>query len=1415
MLAERVHVHAKRHPTRLAVVSGRDQLTYADLDTRVSRLARCLRERGIGRGALVGIYLDRGVEVIVGLLAALRAGAAYTVIEPSGVVAESAGRLASAAPAIVLTSAAHAAEFSLRVLPTLGPGADGVDAAPPQRPEPAPELDDVAYVLYTSGSTAMPKGVMVSHANLRHYTESLRDALGITEPLHYAHVTTLAADLGNTGLFLALWTGGTLHLVDDLTRRDPAGLLGYLQAERIDVLKTTPSHWAAVSSIVGGPGVARPALRYLLLGGEVLTQTLALRILASGVTGVLINHYGPTEATVGVATYAMRSPADVNALDGFESVPIGTALGSNRLMVQADDGTLQELDAVGELIVAGPSVALGYRVDLESTAAVFGVEDGRRSYRTGDRVRVDARGIIEFLGRADRQVKIGGYRIELPHVEAGLRQLPGVTGAIAFRLERRRPMLVAAVTVADLAFGRDDQRGALAVLLPPYMIPDRIEILAEFPRTANGKTDANAVRRLVEERLAAPETSERNNGDPVLADVRAVWRRYLGHDAFGNDDDFSAIGGSSLDAIQVIGDLQNLGYRVSASVFFGNATPAALAAEMAITADGETDAALHGPAVSGTVLSPAQQWFFAQRFAQPDRWNQAILLDIAPEVRPAELAAAIRDTVERHPMLRTAFRVTPQPERVEVAPSFELTESALPDEDDATTAHIRATAAARQDELRLADGSVFKAHLFRGDRTAHLLLIGHHLCVDAVSWRIMVDDICRGYRARLAGTGPATGPVGVDMGTWAAHLHEHAPDLWADLTAWKGVERSRAAVTAGDDNLERDASAVWWAMSRAETDALTRAAAASGTTAHVALLGAFAHALAVCGGQHEMVIDVESHGRISFDDRIDVSLLVGWLTSTFPVRVDVVADDPRAAVKSAAAALDGVPNLGVAYALHRRPRRAAVCFNHLGAFTLPYDDPLRPRLSRYPIGPVRGPANDRTYDLKLTSRLHDGHLVVEQSYSSRRHSDDEMRRLAGTTRALLLEVSGSSERPARLVIERESTVGLLAQVPRELDLAPPARVRREYGAVLLTGATGFIGAHLLHLLLTRTSGRIYCLVRDAGGQPAAERLRQAYDWYALGPGLDSYADRVTVLAADLTEPDLGLTASQYRRLSREVEAIYHLAAETRLFGDRDTFTRQNTRPVAELIRLAGTGQPKDLHHLSTLAVCGRGGRDRPVAFTEHDLDVGQEFLNEYERSKFDAERLVHDFAAHGGAGFVYRTGNVTGHSVTGRFQRNAGDNRMVQLLRAAVAIGRVPEAHGHHVALSPVDMVAMGVLEISRSERVRSGTFHVDIVHAVSYSDIFAALRDLGCAIEPDCAADFTTLFEPYLATGDEALRLAHFWAARPARNVRYDHAWTRRLLDELQVRFPAPTGRWLRVYFGGLIERGYIDVERRGPRYG
>lgn len=378
MLLDKLRATSRSQPGRLAVVASSEQLTYGELDELSTRLAVRLRGEGLVRGALVAIYTRRTVDTIVCMFGIMKAGAAYTVVEDDGRHTENRNRLLSIQADLVLCENEDVSALRALSLRVLSP--ESVRDLEPGWPALSPEGNDTAYVLFTSGSTGKPKGVAVTHDNIAHYTDSIVARLGIVEGMHYAHVSTLAADLGNTSLFLAFWTGGCLHLVDAETRKDPAALREYLIERRIDFLKITPSHWKAIFASFRPEDMARSQLRYLVLGGEALPVSLARKIIESGVAGLLVNHYGPTETTVGVTVFPVYSVEQLDALP-TDTVPIGLPIGRTVLRVRTESGSFAEKGVRGELYIAGPSVAVGYRGDPGTTASSFVsmalTEDGR------------------------------------------------------------------------------------------------------------------------------------------------------------------------------------------------------------------------------------------------------------------------------------------------------------------------------------------------------------------------------------------------------------------------------------------------------------------------------------------------------------------------------------------------------------------------------------------------------------------------------------------------------------------------------------------------------------------------------------------------------------------------------------------------------------------------------------------------------------------------------------------------------------------------------------------------------------------------------------------------------------------------------------------------------------------------------
>jgi amino acid adenylation domain-containing protein len=567
---ERFARHARERPSAIAVVDGRGRHSYGALHASGQAITDRLVARGVGPGSLVGVLFGRSAGALAAMLAVLDAGAAYVPLDPTLPPERLRFMVDDSGVEIIITESAHESRAaSLRAAPIVIDELGRDDGPAPVRVAPSGPVD-LAYALYTSGTTGRPKGVLVGHRQIAGYVDAIVERLGLDAGLSYAHVSTLAADLGYTVLFAALCTGGTLHLVDDDVLRSGDELADYLTREAVDVVKITPSHLAALLQAGGNPAGLIPR-RVLVIGGEPLRTDLAVRLteLANGCA--IVNHYGPTEATVGTTAYRVRgSELDPRS----ESVPIGAPLGA--ATVQVVDRALHEVPrwVPGELLIGGPGVANGYLGRPELTAERFipdprSPRSGGRRYRTGDLVRRLPTGDLEFVGRNDDQVKIAGYRVELGEIESTLRAHPDVADCVALLSpdEAGQQRLVAFVVGAGGQHEAELQKFA-AARLPQYMRPAAIVALDAFPLSANGKLDRTALARSATGVRQSHDEGQVPPRDAVELLLARLWTAALGR-TIGVTDDFFETGGNSLKAIRLIADIRkatNISLPVSAMV---------------------------------------------------------------------------------------------------------------------------------------------------------------------------------------------------------------------------------------------------------------------------------------------------------------------------------------------------------------------------------------------------------------------------------------------------------------------------------------------------------------------------------------------------------------------------------------------------------------------------------------------------------------------------------------------------------------------------------------------------------------------------------------------------------------------------------------------------------------------------------
>jgi amino acid adenylation domain-containing protein len=530
----------------VAVVGPDSALTYTQLDQRANRLAHHLINLGVRTETVVALCLDDGIDTITAMLAIWKAGAAYLPLDAGFPTERLSYMLHDSRTAVLITSHTTRDDLPAGRTPTLLINDPVLTAHPATSPTVSVDPDQCAYVIYTSGSTGQPKGVQVTHRGLINYATAIPERIGRRNS--YLLLQTAVTDFANTTILTALTTGATLHLPDPDTATDPDKIRAYLDQHPIDTLKIVPSHLTALIRETDRPEDLLPR-HTLILGGEATPPGLITRLeqIASGVR--ILNHYGPTETTIGATTHPITEPG---------TPPIGTPIANTRTYVLDTHLNPVPTAVTGELYIAGAGLARGYHNRPALTAERFipdpFADDGTRLYRTGDRARQRDDGTIDFLGRVDHQVKIRGHRIETTEIQAALNTHPGINTAVVVTTGGDDPRLVAYLMPANLNAGlptTDELRGHLARTLPDHMIPATYIELAALPLTANGKLNRTALpapdnsRPDLTGRFVAPATPT----EEVLAEI---WSELLGIEAIGTTDNFFDLGGHSLLATQAV-----------------------------------------------------------------------------------------------------------------------------------------------------------------------------------------------------------------------------------------------------------------------------------------------------------------------------------------------------------------------------------------------------------------------------------------------------------------------------------------------------------------------------------------------------------------------------------------------------------------------------------------------------------------------------------------------------------------------------------------------------------------------------------------------------------------------------------------------------------------------------------------------
>ncbi|MEZ0355517.1 amino acid adenylation domain-containing protein [Mycobacterium sp. SA01] len=908
-----------RVPDAVALSYGEQAWTYRRLDETSNRLANLLATRGAGPGRRVALLLPRSAEAIVAILAVLKTGATYIAIDPAVPEARMQFVLDDAAPVAAITNSDLRQRLDGRDIRIIDFNDPVVDDQPATA-VPGPEPDDIAYIIYTSGTTGTPKGVPIPHQNVTRLLEALATDMNLADQV-WTQCHSLAFDFSVWEIWGPLLYGGRVVVVPDAVVRSPEDFHALLVSERVEVLSQTPSAFYALQS-VDTPGTDDMALKAVVFGGEAL-EPQRLRAWLQNHPGSprMINMYGITETTVH-ASFREITSADTDSAVS----PIGRPLANLGFFVL--DTWLQPVSAgvVGELYVAGSGLAYGYvgRAGLAATrfvACPFGAP-GARMYRTGDLVRWTEGGELEYVGRADEQVKIRGYRIELGEIQSALGDVEGVEQAVVIAREDRPgdKRLVGYITgTADPAA----VRAAVAERLPAYMVPSAVVMIGALPLTVNGKLDTRA--------LPAPEyqdvDSYRAPGDAVEEILAGIYAQVLGLERVGVDESFFELGGDSILSMQVVARARAAGVLCRPRDVFVEQTVARLA-QVATVMDGDSDLASDG--VGPVIATPIIRWLESLEAAGSPvaHFNQTVVVQAPVGTTEADVLEMLQLLLDRHAMLR--LRV----DRDEDGRwSLEVPEAGSVD----ARSRLHTVDVLTDDavlhagtQLNPSDGVMLSAVWVTS--TSRLVAIIHHLAIDGVSWRILLEDLNFAWAQHRAGEPVMLPEPGTSFARWASVLSEHAhrADVVADADAWRHVAATPSALPEVDPFVDTLVTAGNLAavLDIETTKALLGdVPAAFHAGVHEIMLIAFALAATefLGTGGAPISIDVEGHGReeeLAAD--VDLSRTVGWFTAKYPVALEVggltwaqvAAGDARlgAVVKAAKEQLRALPeglNYGV------------------------------------------------------------------------------------------------------------------------------------------------------------------------------------------------------------------------------------------------------------------------------------------------------------------------------------------------------------------------------------------------------------------------------------------------------------------------------------------------------------------------
>jgi amino acid adenylation domain-containing protein/non-ribosomal peptide synthase protein (TIGR01720 family) len=993
-----------------------EELRFDGLWSRSGMLAALLQKIGVGPDSIVAVMAERSIQLMVALAAIIRAGGAFLPIDPSMPQKRLQYLMKDSDSAILLTQPEFLEKAS-GDWETIDIDNIEDDNLSPRAPEGLLPRH-LFYVIYTSGTTGKPKGVCLTHRNLMNYTSWFVQEADVTKDDRTMHTASYAFDFIYTMILPTFLTGSSHHIVTRETNLSPGKFVRYIEQHRISVIKCTPSLYNVVINSEEFEAADLSSLRVALFGGEPINVRDLKRMHDCFPHIRVMNHYGPTETTIGSCAMFI----DFDKIHGYMANPtIGQPIFNTNLLVLDRQRRLVPPLAWGELFIGGDSVARGYlnRPELNLQRFVANPITGEGvMYATGDVARWRNDGTVELGERIDDQIKIRGYRIELGEIEKQLLQNNGVKEVFVMARDNGSGVksLVAYVVPSNQSLDMAELKHYLSESVPEYMIPHHFVKLDRMPLTQHHKVDRS--------RLPQPQGSDdaayRPPENEIQNTIADVMSSVLGVKKIGLYDNFFEIGGDSIKAVMVSARLRKHGWNLEVRDIFSQQ----ILEKMAEAARPVKRLISQAEVTGDVALTPVQRRFFRHIHSGRNQFNQAVMLFSKDGFDEAITHLVLEKIMEHHDVLRMIYHIedgsVKQQNRAaaDAGLHFEIVDIA-PDSDIETA--VASECERVQAGMDIQRGIMFRTALFKTAAGHHLLLAVHHLVMDGISWRIILEDFAEGYKLAARNLPVVFTDKTDSFKDWARRLTEYASgeggrdhySVLSEMDYWHGI------VTSPNQPLPFDFETAEQARRFSDCNTVTVKLPAESTSlllgdvhraynTHIndILLSALWRAVSRWTGQSTVMIDLEGHGREEIIEEIDINRTIGWFSTHFPVALTGGGDDLAASIKNVKDTLRRIPNNGIGYGIlkYLTPEeykqncdfsmQPPILFNYMGEFGQGSGERDMGMSPIKPAGAI-GPDVERIYPLDVLAMIAGKELSISFTYSVKEFKTAAIQELAG------------------------------------------------------------------------------------------------------------------------------------------------------------------------------------------------------------------------------------------------------------------------------------------------------------------------------------------------------------------------------------------------------------------------------------